>query len=80
MREVTLIGFGAIGRSIYERLQGHARLRVGAVVVSARSVASLEAELGSNEQVRDTVPPDSKRVLEWIRGNTWPFPNCTAPR
>ncbi len=64
MREITLIGFGAIGRSLYERLQGHARLRVGAVVVSARSVASLEAELGSNVQVRDTVPPDSTLVLE----------------
>lgn len=64
MREITVIGFGAIGRSIYERLQGHARLRVGAVVVSARSVASVEAELGTAVQVRDTVPPDSMLVLE----------------
>ena len=63
-RVLTLIGFGAIGRSLYERLQGHAGLRVGAVVVSARSVAALQAELGSNVQVGDTVPAATDLVLE----------------
>ena len=39
MRRLTLIGFGAIGRSVYQRLQGHARLRVDAVeIVPASSI------------------------------------------
>ncbi|MEO6624631.1 MAG: aspartate dehydrogenase [Burkholderiaceae bacterium] len=64
MRVITLIGFGAIGRSLFERLQGHARLRVGAVVVSARSVAALQAELGSAVQVSEAVPVGTNLLLE----------------
>ena len=63
-RVLTLVGFGAIGRSLYERLQGHAGLRVGAVVVSARSVAALQAELGGAVQVGDAVPAVTDLVLE----------------
>ena len=64
MRRLTLIGFGAIGRSLYERLQGHAGLCVGAVVVSARSVAALQAELGGAVQVLPAVPEATDLLLE----------------
>jgi glyceraldehyde-3-phosphate dehydrogenase/erythrose-4-phosphate dehydrogenase len=51
MRRLTLIGFGAIGRSVYQRLQGHARLQIDTVVVSARSLAATQAAVASGTRV-----------------------------
>jgi pyrroline-5-carboxylate reductase len=39
---LTLIGFGAIGRSLLERTQGHAGLRITHVVVSHDQVAAAQ--------------------------------------
>ena len=62
--DVTLIGFGAIGRSIFQRLSGSAQTRIGHIVVSTARVAALQAELGHAVQVTDQVPSSSRLVLE----------------
>ena len=64
MLNITLIGFGAVGRSIFERLQGHTGLRVAHVVVSARSQAQARAHVGAGVHVATEVPADAKLVLE----------------
>jgi aspartate dehydrogenase len=62
--EVTLVGFGAIGRSIFQRLGGSAHTRIAHIGVSPARVAALQAELGSAVQVTDQVPASSRLVLE----------------
>lgn len=64
VQEVTLVGFGAIGRAIFNRLLGSAQTRVTHVVVSSARVAALQAELGSAVQVTDVVPATCRLVLE----------------
>ena len=64
MRRLTLIGFGAIGRSVYQRLQGHARLQIDAVVVPPRSVAATQAAVASGSRVCTEVPEDAYLLLE----------------
>lgn len=63
-QDVTLVGFGAIGRSIFQRLAGSAHTRITHVVVSTARVAALQAELGSAVQVTDAVPPNCHLLLE----------------
>ena len=64
MRRLTLIGFGAIGRSVYQRLQGHARLQIDAVVVPPRSVAATQAAVAAGTRVCTEVPEDAYLLLE----------------
>jgi aspartate dehydrogenase len=64
MRKVTLIGYGAIGRTLYQRLQGHARLLVDTIVVSPRSVAAVQAAVGPGTRVCSDVPDDAYLLLE----------------
>jgi aspartate dehydrogenase len=64
MRRLTLIGFGAIGRSVYQRLQGHARLQIDTVVVSARSLAATQAAVASGTRVVTEVPEAACLLLE----------------
>jgi aspartate dehydrogenase len=61
---VTLVGFGAIGRAIYQRLQSNPLCKVSAIVVRKSSVKVLQEELGVSVRVCDTVPSDTKLVLE----------------
>ena len=42
-QELTLIGFGAIGRAVYQRMQAHAGVRITHIVVSEAKVAALQA-------------------------------------
>ena len=63
VQEVTLVGFGAIGRSIFQRMRGSAHTRIAHIVVSTARVAALQAELGSAVQVSDQVPASSRLVL-----------------
>ena len=63
-QDMTLVGFGAIGRSIFQRLVGSAQTRITHVVVSTARVAALQAELGSAVEVTDAVPPSCRLVLE----------------
>ena len=63
-QEVTLVGFGAIGRAIFQRLLGSTQTRITHVVVSSARVAVVQAELGSAVQVTDTVPASCRLLLE----------------
>ena len=64
MRRLTLIGFGAIGRSVYQRLQGHARLQIDTVVVSARSLTATQAVVAGGTRVVTEVPEAAYLLLE----------------
>ncbi len=64
MLQVTLIGFGAIGRSLLARTHGHAGLRITHVVVTQAHVAAAQAFAGGDVCVTDAVPADTQLVLE----------------
>ena len=64
MRDVTLIGYGAIGRSVHARLRGHTGVRIAHLVVSPGSLAAVRAAVGADVAVRDAVPADATLVLE----------------
>ena len=64
MRKLTLVGYGAIGRTLYQRLQGHTRLLVDTIVVSPRSVVAVQAMVGAGTRVCSEVPEDTYLLLE----------------
>ena len=64
MLRVTLVGYGAIGRSVHQRLLGHAGVQVQAVVVPAASVAKVQASLAAPLPVLAAVPDDARLLLE----------------
>ena len=64
MRKLTLIGYGAIGRSLYTRLQGHAGVVVDTIVVPLQSVAKVQALVGEGVKVCSEVPEQTYMLLE----------------
>ncbi len=64
MLDVTLIGYGAIGRSLHQRLQGHAGVRIAHVVVSQASLQRVRDAVGPDVGVSIAVPMGSALVLE----------------
>ena len=64
MLNVTMIGFGAIGRSVFARLAGHTGIRVDHVVVRAEQVADVQSQAGTATRVVDRVPADTALLLE----------------
>ena len=64
MRKLTLIGYGAIGRSLYTRLQGHAGVVVDTIVVPPQSVARVQALVGEGVKVCSEVPEQTYLLLE----------------
>ncbi len=62
--ELTLIGFGAIGRSLYQRLASLAGVRVSHVVVRPERVREVQALLRAETQAVSSVPSDARLVLE----------------
>lgn len=62
--DLTLIGYGAIGRALHQRLDRLPALRLDHVVVSAARVPALQAELGSSVRISDRVPERAGLVLE----------------
>lgn len=61
---VCLVGYGAIGQAIVQRLAGHARLKISHVVVRAERVAQIQATLPAGIQAVSQVPHDVRLVLE----------------
>ncbi len=66
---VTMVGFGAIGRSLLARIAGHPQLRVTHVVVPAAHADEARATatrlgLGASVQFVSAVPQDASLVLE----------------
>ena len=64
MLDICLIGFGAIGQSLYQRLSGHARVQVSHVVVRSERVAQVQTQLRLETQAVDIVPLEAKLVIE----------------
>jgi aspartate dehydrogenase len=62
--QVCLVGFGAIGRAVYQRLAGDARLQITYVVVRAERVARVQTELAPHSTAVSVIPPHAKLVLE----------------
>lgn len=61
---ITLIGFGAIGRSLYERLGGFERVQVSHVVVRASRLQEVQALLRPQTRAVSSVPQEARLVLE----------------
>ena len=62
--QVTLIGWGAIARSIFERLSQDKRVRISHVVVRDSKVAATQAQIGPTVVACAAVPNDAQMVLE----------------
>ena len=64
MQAVTLVGFGAIGRSIFQRMAKHEGVRISHVVVSESSLAAAKSVVGDAAIVCTQVPASAELVLE----------------
>ncbi len=64
VQDVILVGFGAIGRSIFHRLVNSKQTRITHIVVSTARITALQAELGDVVHVVDTIPAQSRLILE----------------
>jgi aspartate dehydrogenase len=63
-QSVVLIGFGAIGSSVFARMQSQRQVRITCVVVPERSLAKVQRQLGERAQAVVAVPADATLVLE----------------
>lgn len=65
---VCLIGYGAIGRAILQRVTDHSglhqRVKISHVVVRAERVREVQSQLPADTQAVSDVPPDAQLVLE----------------
>lgn len=64
VQPVTLIGFGAIGRSIFQRIASNPGVRITHVVVPAEYAETTRAGVGDAAQVCQQVPLEATLVLE----------------
>lgn len=62
--EVVLIGFGAIGSAVFERMAAHPGLRITHVVVSEGRCEAVQNRLGDGAQAVSAVPPAATLLLE----------------
>ncbi len=63
-QQVTLIGFGAIGRTIFKRMAGHGGVCITHVVVRESRLAEVQAVLGDAALACSRVPVATTLVLE----------------
>jgi len=63
-QNVTLIGFGAIGRTLFQRMAGVAGLRITHIVVPEAMRADAQAVLEGAAEVVSAVPAQTDLVLE----------------
>jgi aspartate dehydrogenase len=61
---VTLVGYGAVGRTVLARLAGNPVVRIAHVIVHADSVDRVQKAIGPEVLVADKVPADATLVLE----------------
>jgi aspartate dehydrogenase len=62
--DICLVGFGAIGQALYERLASHAQLRVTHVVVREEKTQAVQAQLREASVAVSEVPSQAQLVLE----------------
>ncbi len=63
-QDLTLIGYGAIGRALHTRAAELAGVRITQIVVTSPRVQALQEQLGSGVVVTDRVPQGTPLVLE----------------
>ena len=63
-QQVTMVGFGAIGRSVLNRMAANTAVRITHVVVPAAHVADAQAQAGDGVQVVSAVPADTQLLIE----------------
>lgn len=64
MQNVTLIGFGAIGRTLFARVAGQSGLRITHIVVPEAFAAEARTHAAGAAEVCTQVPPDTDLVVE----------------
>src|SRR5574343_62049 len=64
MQQVTLIGFGAIGQTLYTRLAGHPGIHISHIVVPANHAADVAAKAGPGVVVCSEVPAETQLLVE----------------
>lgn len=64
MQNVTLIGFGAIGRTLFARMAGDPGVRIAHVVVTEAQREEIQRELGAAVEVLTAVPAEPGLVVE----------------
>jgi aspartate dehydrogenase len=62
--DICLVGFGAIGQALYERLASHTQLRVTHVVVREEKTQTVQAQLRQGSVAVSEVPSQAQLVLE----------------
>jgi aspartate dehydrogenase len=62
--QVTLIGFGAIGQAIEQRLRSRTHIKIAAIVVREGSIAAVRQQVNENILVSDKVPDGTELILE----------------
>ncbi len=63
-QQVTMIGFGAIGRSLFNRMAGHPSVKISHIVVQESEIAKTQEIVGSAAKVSSSVPAETQLVLE----------------
>jgi len=61
---VTLIGYGAIGHSVVQRMHGFAGVQINHIVVSEARIADVQSQVGDAILVSASVPENATLVLE----------------
>lgn len=61
---VTLVGFGAVGRAVFQRMQEGTGPRITHVVVREDRVEATQASVGTAAQVCHQVPQDARLLVE----------------
>ena len=64
VQDVTLIGFGAIGRSVLQRSASLHGIRIRHIVIPRAHMADVQAQVGRDVLVVNEVPADAALVLE----------------
>lgn len=62
--QVTLIGWGAIARSVFERMANYPNIRITHIVVRDSKVADTQTQLGTSAVACAQVPANTQLVLE----------------
>lgn len=63
-QDVVLIGFGAIGSAVFQRIQLQPQVRISHVVVPAASQVRVQEQLGDRAQAVTAVPQEATLLLE----------------
>ncbi len=63
-RVIALIGFGAIGRAVFARMERQVGTRITHVIVSEGSVSAVQKELADRAQVVSRVPANCRVLME----------------